>query len=345
MTRQAVAEYVDAAAILDGTHKAPETSVGGRRSDGAPLLYAAAVNVLVGPPEAGKSLVAAAMAADELFSGGRVLWVDLDHNGPASILARFRGFGVPRDVLVDQSRFRLAVPHDANDMLAIVPDTTTWNPTIAVVDSIGELLPMFGANSNDADDFTRVNRQILAAMAGHGAGVLGIDHEAKGEASRSYGATGTAAKKRAVDGVMMRVTNVRPFRPGAGGEAVLSIVKDRHGSLRQLVEAEREPNLAGFVIDAVGGYRFPMPTVKPSSSSDLEELLELVPPPSSVKDVRGRKGWGTTRASSALRQFRAVTSNAEERPVTLGDSGVTPFPSPIGEERVTLTGNGFGNPS
>lgn len=322
-----MAEYVDVASILSGDFEPPRTSVGGRRSDSVALLYAGAVNVLLGAPEAGKTLVAGAMAADELFSGGKVLWVDLDQNGAGPLLSRFRAFGVDVDTLCDTSRFRLAIPEDADALRAVVRDD--WIPTLAVVDSIGELVPMFGANSNNADEFTAVNRAVLVALASKGAGVLAIDHEAKSTESAVYGATGTMAKKRAVDGALLRVTNTRPFRPGFGGAARLSIVKDRHGYLRSLAESDREPLIAEFVLEQRADSmlaRFLMPTPKPVPIDDVDRLAALVPPPKSQRDVQNRMQWGGSRALRALRELR-------ERSGSSGDSDVLPCSPPLEGER------------
>lgn len=318
--RPYVALYVDVADVLDNTSSRRQTAVGGRRSDGVPLLYAAAVNVLLGAPEAGKTLCAAAMAADELFAGGRVLWVDLDHNGAHAIAGRLRQLGVPRDTLTDPTLFRLSLPDEPETVTDIVADAHDWRPTLAVVDSVGELLPMFGANSNDADDYTRVNRQVLAALAAAGAGVLAIDHEAKSVESRTYGATGSAAKKRAVDGALIRVTNIRPFAPGQGGEAQLSIVKDRHGALRQLGVGSGEPRIAGFTLTAIDDdgllARFPVPitaNVFDAPVDDIDALADLTPPPASVRDVMARLRWGRPRAQQALRVYRQRADSSTDQ--------------------------------
>ncbi|MDQ4213776.1 AAA family ATPase [Microbacterium sp. ASV81] len=321
------AEYVDVAAVLNGTLTAPETACGGVRADGVHLCYLGAVNVLLGAPEAGKTLAAGAMAADELNSGGSVLWIDLDHNGPAAILDRLRRFGVPATTLTDPSRFRLATPDDTDAIAAIVHDCANWHPTFIVLDSIGELMPMYGANSNDADDYTRVHRTVLTALARTGAGVLTIDHEAKGVDSRNYGATGSAAKKRTIDGALLRVTNVDPFTKEHGGRAQLSIVKDRHGALRALA-AGREPVIASFVVTPVPGgsdYRFETPTPTMQPTSDLEILAALVPPPSSKRDVQDRLHWGGTRAGTALRLLRQ-RDNGPDGP---------PGPGPVPVQRST----------
>src|SRR5690606_10139756 len=103
--------YIDAAALLDGDLQQPMPGVGSRRhGDGWQLLYENAVNVLVGDPEAGKSLLATAMVIDALYDGLNALWIDLDHNGAAATIARLRRFGLRDEILTDPARFRLAIP-------------------------------------------------------------------------------------------------------------------------------------------------------------------------------------------------------------------------------------------
>lgn len=321
--------YIDVAAILAGTHTERTTTRGGTRDDGTRMLYEAASNVLVGAPEAGKTMVAAGMAVDELNAGGSVLWLDLDHNGAAAIVRRLIGFGASESDLVSQARFRLAMPETQEDVSRILECEEPDPATLAVIDSIGELVPMFGGNSNDADDYTRVNRAVMARLAGYGTAVLSIDHEAKGENSRAYGATGTAAKKRAVDGAMLRVTNLVPFVPGAEGSAALGIIKDRHGYLRSNAQAgHAEPTVAVFHVSHIGSFTFASPKALPPKRTDVDVLADLVPAPSSVRDIRTRLGWGSDRAATALRTLRTRVPGTY--PSTEG-SGVPVYPSPLGE--------------
>jgi len=59
-----------------------------------------------------------------------------------------------------------------------------WCPGIVVVDSTGELLPTFGANSDNADNYTRVHNRFLQPLANTGAAVLLVDHLASSNSSR-----------------------------------------------------------------------------------------------------------------------------------------------------------------
>lgn len=312
------AEYIDAAAILAGDFNPPVPTRGGKREDGLHLLYPASVNGLVGDPETGKTLIATACAADELYQGGSVLWLDLDHNGPSATLTRFRRYGIPEDVLVDSTRFRLAIPEDAPALLAIVADAANWRPTVAVLDSVGEMLPMFGASSNSADEYTSVNQQTLVKLARYGAAVLGLDHMAKGTDSRAYGAGGTVAKKRAIDGAYLRVTTEGGFSKGVGGRADLSIIKDRHGALREASGPGREPRLAVFTLEDRQGaqhWTFNIPAAQAAVADDFDTLLAQVlamnPPPSGYRAIKSALG---VRDELAQKLNRALKNSAPGAP-------------------------------
>jgi hypothetical protein len=295
--------YVDLGTLA--TSGGPQPTVG-IRSDDQRLIYRSAVNVIFGPPESGKTLAASSIAADTLFDGGSVLIVDIDHNGPHATRQRFGSFGISVDTLSDPSKFRYAEPHDPEELARIIAEAKIWHPQLVLLDSIGELIPMYGGNSNDADDFTRINRLTLAAFAQTGAAVLAIDHEAKSASSRDYGSSGTAAKKRAVDGIMLRVRVTQPFTPGHGGRSMLTIVKDRHGALRRASPiGESEPIAASYQLIQRGealDWKFWAPDgsgTNTRTSADAEALQALFPVPTGIRDIKDRMTWGTARAQSA----------------------------------------------
>lgn len=320
--------YVDVAALLAGGLPDPPQPVLLHRDDGHALFYAGQVNVLFGDPESGKTLVAQAAVVEALRDGRRVLFVDIDHNGPQATVHRLLAMGAPRDALADPTRFRYVEPEDKPHLVAVVADSADWRPAVAVVDSIGELLPLMNLSSNSPDDFTIANTSVLKPLAMSGACVVAIDHLAKNTDSRASGQTGTAAKKRAAGGVSIRVTVSRPFTPGRGGAAVLTINKDRHGGLREhCPPPEGKEQAAGtFTLDSSteGAIRwYVRPPAEGDSAvasgvteADLRALDQLDPPPKSVRDARFRLEWSNDRAANALRSWRSRPVPEEQGTLT-----------------------------
>ena len=307
--------YVDICALLDGTLPKPPAPQLLRRRDGHAIFYAGQVNLLFGDPESGKTWVCLACAAEALKDGRRVLVVDLDHNGPAATVSRLVALGAPQDRLRDPNMFRYCEPEDRTELRQVVDDSKVWRPAVAVVDSIGELLPLHGLNSNSADEFTAVHSNVLKPLAKAGAAVLAVDHLAKSADSRAHGPGGTAAKRRAIGGVSIRVKARKPFTPGHGGEALLLVNKDRHGGLRaNCPVGDREPVAGTFRLlaftDGILEWQL-LPPVdgernqdESAPSEDIAAVASLEPPPSTVEDARERLGWRKQRAANALRAWR-----------------------------------------
>lgn len=208
-----------------------------------------------------------------------------------------------------------AKPEDRTELRQVVDDSKLWRPAVAVVDSIGELLPLHGLNSNSADEFTAVHSNVLKPLAKAGAAVLAVDHLAKSPDSRAHGPGGTAAKRRAIGGVSIRVKARKPFTPGHGGEALLLVNKDRHGGLRaNCPVGDREPVAGTFRLlaftDGILEWQL-LPPVdgernedESAPSEDIAAVASLEPPPSTVEDARERLGWRKQRAANALRAWR-----------------------------------------
>ncbi|MCT2031940.1 AAA family ATPase [Dietzia cinnamea] len=311
------------AALLAGTIPGPPEPAYGRRSDDRHLFYAGQVNLIFGDPESGKTWVALAAAVEALNAGQRVLVVDLDHNGPASTVGRLVALGADPAALADLGRFRYLEPEDRTDVYNLVDDAADWAPHVAVVDSLGELLPMFGSSSNSADDFTVVHAGVLKKLAMAGAAVLLIDHLAKGSESRTFGPGGTGAKRRAVGGSAIRVRVKDAFTPGSGGAAYLTVNKDRHGGVRQhCPTGDREPLAGVFHLRSFTGGILLAETMAPAEgesapsdfgiaarnperlAADVDALSQLDPPPTSKRDVQTRMKWGSDRAVESLDEYR-----------------------------------------
>lgn len=302
--------YGDVAGLLAGglpDAPAPEVL---RRNDGTGLFYMGQVNCLYGPPECGKTHVTIAAASELLNLGGRAVFLDLDHNGMQSTVTRLLESGVSAAILSDTNRFRYKEPEDKQDLMDTVKDLAAWKPDVAIIDSVGELLPMMNLSSNSPDDFTIAHTGVLKPLAMSGACVIIIDHVAKNPESQAQGPTGTAAKSRAIGGVMLRVTVKDQFAPGHGGSAYLNIKKDRHGGLRaSSPTGDKEPLAGTFRLLPEGGFTIYAPsegerTPETIAGADLAALQQLDPPPATVRDVKDRLKWSSERATIALRVYK-----------------------------------------
>ncbi|MCH5641428.1 AAA family ATPase [Gordonia sp. ABSL49_1] len=302
--------YVDVAALLDDGIPEPPAPGICKRRDGTGIFYARQYNVVFGDPESGKTLLCDFATVEALAEGGRVLRLDLDHNGPESTVSRLIDFGADEDTLRDPDRFLYVEPVDRVQMARIVEHMETWQPVLVIVDSIGELMPLYGAGSNSADEFTDVHTRVIKPLTRTGACVVAIDHLSKGADSRKFGATGTAAKKRAIGGTSIRVTVDSAFTPDKGGSAYLAIHKDRHGGLRRRSPGgDREPLAGKFTI--LGDERFiSAPDANernPAERADPEDVAAmdaLEPPPKSARDARERLKWNDSRTRLAYRNWK-----------------------------------------
>lgn len=302
--------YVNISALLDDGIPEPPTPEICKRSDGIGLFYLGQYNVVFGDPESGKTLLCDYATVEVLKAGGRVLRFDLDHNGVESTVNRLLDFGADESVLRDPDRFLYVEPVDRAQATNVVGDMADWKPTLVIIDSVGELLPLFGAGSNSADEFTIVHSKVIKPLTLTGAAVVGIDHLSKGADSRAFGPTGTAAKKRAIGGTSIRVKVDSAFTPDKGGSAYLSIHKDLHGGLRRhSPSGDREPLAGKFIIlGDLCNVQAPMRDDRnPEEAADPDDVAAIAgldPPPTSARDARERLKWRDDRSRRAFKAWR-----------------------------------------
>ncbi len=221
--------------ILTGTPPHVEPPAHLARTDGHHLFYPGKINGLFGDPEGGKTWVAQAAIAEALATGGTAAMIDVDHNGANHTAARLLLLGANPTHLADPHRFRYYDPEDAEQLRGACKDIAAQAPTVAVVDSLGELLPMYGASENDGTEVTDALRTTLVPIAAAGTCVISIDHLPKAGEARSSGyAIGTIAKKRMMRGSYIRVEARQQPRPGAIGRMTLKVEKDTSGRLREV---------------------------------------------------------------------------------------------------------------
>lgn len=220
--------------LLDGQPPTQPAPVYGQRQDGHALFYAGKVNGLIGDPEAAKTWLAQIAIIEALHNGHTAAMIDVDHNGPDHTAARLALLGARLEHLADPERFRYYEPEDGEELRHAVDDITTWAPQVLVVDSIGEVFPMLGVNTNDGDEITGALRTVCTRPAATGTCVITIDHLPKSHEARSTGfAIGSIAKKRMIRGSYLRVdAKVKPV-PGGVGIIMLRIEKDTNGELRK----------------------------------------------------------------------------------------------------------------
>lgn len=309
-----VSVFADLAAILSGELRVAEPDAGPKLTDGTHRLYAGKVNSVFGDPESAKSLYALTVLADSLLSGGGAVFVDTDHNGPELVLRFLTALGVPEHVMIE--RLKYAEPDDKAELLAVVDAVTAMDPCPVVFDSVGENLGLWGVSPNDDQGFLEMNRATASRLARCGHTVITIDHLAKNAESRGYGATGTAAKKRAVDGAMYEVRVRDEFSPAEGGRSDMHLVKDRSGGVRAQ-GVKRGTVALTFHLSAPdrdGRQKWtlapgtPEPTAQEKRaaqvSADVMLLNRLDPPPKSKNDVKARMSWGSDRAQAAWKEWR-----------------------------------------
>lgn len=327
--------FVDVAALLaEGLPEPPAPTIC-RRDDGVGLFYEGQVNTVFGDPESGKTWLAYGAVVETLIDGGRALIIDADHNGGQQVLWRLLALGAPLKLLADPALFRLAEPEDRSDLLTAVQQGAAWCPTVAVVDSVGEVLPILGKSSNSPDDYTDAHRLVLRPLALAGAAVVQVDHLPKSVDSRRQGPTGTAAKGRAVGGVSLRVTVREPFTPGRGGVAVLTIWKDRPGGLRAHAPMAQgvEPTAGVFRLSPEGdGLRWAVAKGEAQDALTAAEVsgraaytptegdlavLDALPYENrkSVRAVKEATRWGSDKATAALRVWKQERDQERSRNV------------------------------
>ena len=239
--------YADLTWAANGETRLPTLPTIGERNDGAHILYAGKINGIYGDPETAKTWFALHLATQTLNNGGTVALIDIDHNGENDTVDRLRKLGVNNQLIGDPQHFRYYTPETPAELLATRDDIIDQHPTLCILDSIGELIPMLGLDSNSNDDISRGYRAMLAPLAQEHTAILTIDHLAKAGKTDSTYAIGGIAKKRIINGAYYHAEAITIPAPGTIGKIRLTITKDRPGGVRANAPAGA---IGNFIIDS-----------------------------------------------------------------------------------------------
>jgi len=263
---EAVFTHADLSWAATGDIPEVEPPAWGRRDDGIALWYAGKVNGVFGDPESAKTWLAMQALVEALLDGQRVVLIDIDHNGAVLTVQRLLMLGADSADLSNPDLFRYYAPDDRLELGASIAQAAAFEPAVAVLDSLGELVPMMGRDSKDNDQITTALRLTAFVLARSGAAVITVDHLPKAGESRDSGyAIGGMAKKRAMDGSYIRAEVRKAPAPGQVGKVTLRVAKDRAGRLR-----EHAPNgfIGTFIMDS---------TIPGSVVAHIEGPIEATP--------------------------------------------------------------------
>lgn len=263
---------IDLGPHLDGTHTTPEASYL-QRADGVALFYAGLVHWVYGESESGKSWVCLIAAARVLMDTGRVLFVDYESD-PGAIVGRLRALGVPTDAIAAGLTYVRPETSCRREPVAF-KELLEQSYDVAVVDGVTIGLGLEGGATNDTDDVSGWTRRIPLRIArATGAAVACVDHVTKDKDGRGRFPVGSQAKLAAIDGAGFLVEPTSAIRPGAVGEIVMRVAKDRPGGVRahagEWRQGDRTQEAARITLDATDPAALTVtvvgPEVKPGGS-------------------------------------------------------------------------------
>lgn len=211
------------------------------RSDGAHLFYRGKVNALVGDSESAKTWIALGAMAKDLRRGGRGLYIDMDFNGTGEIVPRLEILGVDPAILDDPSLFRYLEISSPAEYSLVLASAKTWKPTITILDAHAAIASAHNLNDNDSGDMRKFHLDLVQPFAKNNGCVILIDHMAKNETSRDFGARGSTAKTDALTGGVYKVTRVETWEPATGGASDMHLLKDRSGGVRSVCAPVKSP--------------------------------------------------------------------------------------------------------
>lgn len=277
-------------------------------SNGGGIFYSGKVNEIHGPSESGKTMVALAVAAQEIRDDNHVIMIDFEDDG-RSIVNRLRYvFGLERDQIV--KRFHYFRPDVAFSEKALENISRVDGATMCIIDAVTEgmsIAQLDGRNENEVAHWYNTFPKKLADL---GLGVVLVDHTPQDNHSRQIG---SQHKKSAVDGVSYTAEPISPFVKGQRGQLRLKVAKDKPGGVRPnaLPQGDGKQYWRGdFKIDGRGAadnprvelygvdpHAFDIPSRDTGKAHDVKQVTLPSPSQAVVLEILAESGeWMSAQA-------------------------------------------------
>jgi hypothetical protein len=202
-----------------------------QRSDGVcHLLYAGEVHMIVGEPESTKTWLACAACYEQVRAKRPVLYLDFEASS-AVLHERFKSLGTNNRQLGRVHYVRAETPLDEANWKCLEA-ALDKAPAIVIIDGLTAALALHGKDPDRHQDVADFLATTAVPLTRNGAAVLITDHVVKDPGKRGVFAIGSEHKKAAA-AVTVRVDRTEAVGRGRSGAARITILKDRHGYLRQ----------------------------------------------------------------------------------------------------------------
>lgn len=204
-----------------------------RREDGRALFYERAVNGVWSDSGEGKSMVAAAIVAQEITAGRHAVWVDFEDDETTIVERLVDIFGVDGAVIVERLHYlRPASPFGGRAVQVVAELVVTHDVALVVIDSQGEAFALEGIVEDRDLEVGTWLRRVARTLADLGPAIVIIDHSTKAKDNPLF-PSGSKRKRAALTGAGYFLEAPTPLTREHGGRLRLTCAKDRHGHWRR----------------------------------------------------------------------------------------------------------------
>lgn len=190
------------------------------------LIYTpGAITLISGEPGVGKSMLLAAIVAEEAIAARTSLYLDLETSA-GMLLDRLHAAGLSDEEL---ARIHYLRPHTQADPDEIRALVASLNPSLIAIDSYDAALAAYELETTN-EDIRALHLSLLEPLRSSGATLVIADHVAKDREKRGRYTIGGQAKLALCD-AHLGLTPIVPLRRGSGGKLRAVAHKDWHGHL------------------------------------------------------------------------------------------------------------------